>query len=65
MTPVEVSILLAGVLVLLVIIGMRVAFATALIGIVGLFTIFAFDKNMGAEKGFLVTMKIVGQIPHS
>lgn len=65
MTPVEVSILLAGVLVLLVVIGVRVAFATALIGIVGLFTIFAFDKNMGVERGFLVTMKIVGQIPHS
>ena len=65
MTPIEVSLILAGVLVFLVVIGMRVAFATALIGIIGLFIIFAFDKNMGVERGFLVTMKIVGQIPHS
>ena len=65
MTPIEVSIVLAGVLVFLVVIGMRVAFATALIGIVGLFIIFAFDKGQGWERGFFTTMKIVGQIPHS
>ena len=65
MTPIEVSLILAAVLVVLVIIGMRVAFATALIGIVGLFIIFAFDKNQGIERGFFTTMKIVGQIPHS
>ncbi|MEM7069875.1 MAG: TRAP transporter large permease [Pseudomonadota bacterium] len=65
MTPVEVSIILAGVLIFLVIIGMRVAFATALIGIIGLFIIFAFDKGQGIERGFFTTMKIVGQIPHS
>ena len=52
-------------IVVLVIIGMRVAFATALIGIVGLFIIFAFDKGQGIERGFFTTMKIVGQIPHS
>ncbi|MEM7290217.1 MAG: TRAP transporter large permease [Pseudomonadota bacterium] len=65
MTPIEVSLILACVLVVLVIIGMRVAFATALIGIVGLFIIFAFDKGQGIERGFFTTMKIVGQIPHS
>ncbi|MDJ0614464.1 MAG: TRAP transporter large permease [Rhizobiaceae bacterium] len=65
MTPIEVSLVLAGVLVFLVIIGMRVAFATALIGIVGLFIIFAYDKGQGELRGFITTMKIVGQIPHS
>ena len=65
MTTVEVSLVLAGVLVFLVVIGMRVAFATALIGIIGLFIIFAFDKGQGVERGFFTTMKIVGQIPHS
>jgi len=65
MTPIEVSLILAGILVFLVVIGMRVAFATALIGIVGLFIIFAFDKGQGVERGFFTTMKIVGQIPHS
>jgi len=63
--PVEVSIILAGVLIFLVVIGVRVAFATALIGITGLFIIFAFDKGQGFERGFFTTMKIVGQIPHS
>jgi len=65
MTPIEVSLVLAAVLIVLVIIGMRVAFATALIGIIGLFIVFAFDKNQGIERGFLTTMKLVGQIPHS
>jgi len=65
MTPIDVSIILAVVLVFLVVIGMRVAFATALIGIIGLFIIFAFDKGQGIERGFFTTMKIVGQVPHS
>ena len=65
MTTVETSIVLAGVLIVLVIGGVRVAFATALIGIVGLFTIFAFDKGQGIERGFITTLKIAGQVPHS
>ena len=65
MTPIDVSLVLAVVLVVLVIIGVRVAFATALIGLIGLFIIFAFDKGQGVERGFVTTLKIVGQIPHS
>jgi len=65
MTPIDVSLVLAGVLIFLVVIGVRVAFATALIGLVGLFIIFAFDKGQGIERGFITTLKIVGQIPHS
>lgn len=65
MTALEVSMVLAVVLVILVVIGMRVAFATALVGIAGLFIFFAFDKGQGIERGFFTTMKIVGQIPHS
>jgi tripartite ATP-independent transporter DctM subunit len=65
MTPIEVSLVLAAVLVLLVIIGVRVAFACAIIGLAGLFIIFAFDKGMGVERGFWITLKIAGQIPHS
>lgn len=65
MTPIEVSLVLAVILVFLVIIGMRVAFACALIGLVGLFIIFAFDKGQGWERGFWTTLKIAGQIPHS
>ncbi len=65
MTAIEMGILLAGVLVLLVIGGVRVAFATALIGFVGLFIIFAFDKGQGVDRGFWTALRIVGQVPHS
>jgi len=65
MTTIEVGLVLAGVLVLLVIGGMRVAFATALIGFVGLFIIFAFDRGQGVERGFWTALRIVGQVPHS
>ena len=64
MTTIEVSILLAGVLIVLVLLGVRVAFATALIGFIGLFVIFAIDKNQGLTRGFLTAVKITGQIPH-
>ena len=65
MTTIEVGLLLAGVLVLLVIGGVRVAFATALIGFVGLFVIFAFDKGQGVDRGFWTALRIAGQVPHS
>ncbi|MBZ0162615.1 MAG: TRAP transporter large permease [Notoacmeibacter sp.] len=65
MTTIEVSALLAVVLVILVLIGVRVAFATALVGFVGLVIIFAVDKNQGLARGFVTAMKISGQIPHS
>ncbi len=63
MSTIDVSILLAGVLVLLVVLGMRVAFATALIGFVGLVAIFA--ERQGFERGFVTAVKIAGQVPHS
>ncbi len=65
MTTIETSLVLAAVLVVLVVGGMRVAFATALIGFVGLFCVFAFDKGQGWERGFVTAAKITGQIPHS
>ncbi|QDZ00670.1 TRAP transporter large permease [Nitratireductor mangrovi] len=65
MTPIEVSILLSCLLVVMVVIGVRVAFATALIGLLGLFLIFAFDKGQGVERGFVTALKIAGQVPHS
>jgi tripartite ATP-independent transporter DctM subunit len=48
-----------------VLIGVRVAFATALIGLFGLFLIFAIDKGQGVERGFMTALKIAGQVPHS
>ena len=65
MTTIEVGLVLAGVLVFLVVAGMRVAFATALIGFVGLFIIFAFDRGQGVERGFWTALRIAGQVPHS
>lgn len=65
MTPIEIAITLSAILLVLVILGMRVAIATALIGIIGLFLIFAVDKNQGVVRGFLSAAKIAGQIPHS
>ncbi|MGF1445417.1 MAG: TRAP transporter large permease [Pikeienuella sp.] len=63
MDPIDVSILLTGVLVLLVFLGMRVAFATALIGFVGLAWIFI--DRQGFFRGFETAVKIAGQVPHS
>jgi tripartite ATP-independent transporter DctM subunit len=65
LSPIEVSILLSVLLIVLVVIGVRVAFATALIGLFGLFLIFAFDKGQGVERGFMTALKIAGQVPHS
>mgnify|MGYP001802917739 CR=1 FL=1 len=65
MPPIDVSIILAGVLIVLVVIGVRVAIATALIGFLGLFLLFAFDKGQGVERGFWTAARIAGQIPHA
>jgi C4-dicarboxylate transporter, DctM subunit len=65
MTTMEVCLLLAGVLILLVVIGVRVAFATALIGFIGMFSFYAFDKGYPLDRSFIITLKLIGQIPHS
>ncbi len=65
MTTIEVSLLLAGLLLALVVVGVRVAFATALVGFIGLFTIFAIDKGQGWERGLTTAVRIAGQVPHS
>ncbi|GMG81912.1 TRAP transporter permease [Paralimibaculum aggregatum] len=65
MTTLDTSLVLAGVLILLVLVGMRVAFATALIGFLGLFLLFAFERGQGMERGFTTALKIAGQVPHS
>ncbi len=63
MTPYEVGLMMTGVLLVLVIIGMRVAFATALVGVVGL--IILFSMKLGFDKGLIVALKMAGTIPHS
>ncbi len=52
-----------GFMLLMVVMGMRVAFAAAIAGFLGLLWIFS--ARMGFERGFVVAMKMAGTIPHS
>jgi tripartite ATP-independent transporter DctM subunit len=50
-------------MLVLVVLGVRVAFAAALAGLVGL--IWIFSARLGFERGVVVAMKMAGTIPHS
>lgn len=63
MDSVSIGLWVTGIMLLLVVLGMRVAFAAAMAGFVGLLWIFS--ARMGFEKGFMVSIKIAGTIPHS
>lgn len=63
MTVFDVGLLLTGLLLVLVVLGMRVAFAAALIGLLGLISVFS--MKLGFEKGFWVALKMAGTVPHS
>jgi len=63
LTSFQIGIYLSITLVFLVIIGVRVAFAAALIGFLGLTAIFT--QKLGFEKGVIVAIKMAGTIPHS
>ncbi|MDJ0740526.1 MAG: TRAP transporter large permease [Gammaproteobacteria bacterium] len=52
-----------GAMLVFVVMGMRVAFAAALAGFIGLLWIFT--ARLGFEKGFAVAVKMAGTIPHS
>lgn len=57
------SLWMSGLLLVLVIIGVRVAFATAFIGFTGLCIFFM--QKQGFDKGLITAMKLAGQVPHS
>ncbi|WP_350335635.1 TRAP transporter large permease [Coralliovum pocilloporae] len=63
MTPFEIGLLLTGVLLVLVLMGVRVAFAAGFIGFLGLLAIFS--TRMGFERGAIAAIKMAGTIPHS
>ncbi|MDH5634114.1 MAG: TRAP transporter large permease [Gammaproteobacteria bacterium] len=63
MDTIGIGLWITGLMLLLVVIGVRVAFAAALAGFCGLLWIFA--AKLGFEKGLLVTIKMAGTIPHS
>ena len=63
MTPFDIGLIMTGLLLVLVVLGMRVAFAAALVGTLGLITIFS--MRMGFERGVVTALKMAGTIPHS
>jgi len=63
MESIEIGLWITGLMLFLVIIGVRVAFAAAIAGFLGLLWIFS--ARMGFEKGFMVAMQMAGTIPHS
>ena len=63
MDSVSIGLWVTGFMLFFVVIGVRVAFAAAIAGFLGLLWIFS--AKMGFERGFLVAMKMAGTIPHS
>jgi C4-dicarboxylate transporter, DctM subunit len=59
----NVSLWLSGLLIVLVVIGVRVAFAAAFIGFVGLSLFFM--QKQGFDRGLITAMKLAGQVPNS
>jgi len=68
MEPIDIGIWVTGAMLVLVVLGMRVAFATALAGLVGLVWIFWAKKGYDLSQfGWALTVatKTAGQVPHS
>ncbi|WP_438954954.1 TRAP transporter large permease [Cognatiyoonia sp.] len=68
MEPIEIGLWVTGGLLVLVVLGMRVAFAAAAAGLIGLIWIFWSKKGYtGDEFGWAlgVAVKTAGQVPHS
>ncbi|SDN37561.1 TRAP transporter, DctM subunit [Lutimaribacter pacificus] len=68
MEPIEIGLWVSGGMLVLVVLGMRVAFAAALAGLVGLFIIFWSKRGFDPEQlGWAITVaaKTAGQVPHS
>jgi tripartite ATP-independent transporter DctM subunit len=68
MEPIEIGLWVSAGLLVMVLAGMRVAFAAGLAGLVGLVLIFWAKRDFGAEHlGWALTVgiKTAGQVPHS
>lgn len=63
MDSIEIGLWVSGFMLILVIIGVRVAFAAAIAGFFGL--VWIFSAKLGFERGLLVAIKMAGTIPHS
>lgn len=68
MEPIEIGLWVTGGLLVLVLVGTRVAFAAAIAGLVGLVWIFWAKKGMAPDQfgwALGVAVKTAGQVPHS
>jgi len=68
MTPIEIGLAVSGGLLVMVLIGVRVAFAAAIAGLTGLIWIFWAKRGYDPNQFFWalsVAGKIAGQVPHS
>ncbi len=68
MTSLDIGIAVSAGMLVLVVLGMRVAFATALAGVIGLIWIFWSRKGYAGDEFFWalsVAVKTAGQVPHS
>ena len=68
MEPIDIGLAVSGVLLVMVLIGVRVAFAAAIAGVVGLVWIFWAKKGFNPDQFFwalTVGVKTAGQVPHS
>ena len=68
MDSIEIGLVVTGIMMFMVLIGMRVAFAAALAGMLGLIWIFWAKKGYDPEEftwALTVAVKTAGQVPHS
>jgi tripartite ATP-independent transporter DctM subunit len=68
MEPIEIGLVVTGIMLVVVVLGMRVAFAAALAGVIGLIWIFWSKKGYAGDEflwAVTVAVKTAGQVPHS
>ena len=68
MEPIDIGLIVSGGMLVLVLLGMRVAFAAAMAGVVGLIWIFWAKKGYDPDQfmwALTVAAKTAGQVPHS
>ncbi len=68
MEPIDIGLIVTGIMLVLVVLGMRVAFAAAMAGMVGLIWIFWAKKGYDPDQftwALTVAVKTAGQVPHS
>ena len=68
MEPIDIGLVVSGLLLVLVLLGVRVAFAAAIAGMIGLVWIFWAKRGLDPEHflwALTVAVKTAGQVPHS